>query len=246
MPHTLSEPHESPSRLLILGYHKIGPPPEDGWESWYYVSEVAFEQTLAALRKADWTPIDAAALVRGLEGEPLPPRSVLVTFDDGYRSALRHALPVLRHTGFPAVMFVPTDFVGGTNEFDRDVEPEEPICGWEELRELERSGVSVQSHGATHRGFAELSQQDRHEELRRSKAQLEERLGKRVDLFSFPYGDDGDDPTAAARSLAAAGYRAACLYGGGVNVLPVPSPYRLERVAMGPDSNLHEFFGVER
>ena len=71
-----------------------------------------------------------------------------------------------------------------------------------------------------------------------SKAVLEARLGRPVELFSFPYGDDGGDPGIIRPLLAANGYRAACLYGGGPIGVPVGDSYRLSRVAMGPETDL--------
>jgi len=148
------------------------------------------------------------------------------------------ALPILRRLEAPAVLFVPTDFIGGSNGFDAGVEPDEAMCGWEDLRALEAGGVSVQSHSVTHRPFSELSLEDQQQEARGSKAVLEAGLGKPVDLFAFPYGDAGREPQALAGVLERSGYRAACLYGGGPTGLPAADPYRLTRVAVGPDSDL--------
>jgi peptidoglycan/xylan/chitin deacetylase (PgdA/CDA1 family) len=166
----------------------------------------------------------------------LPERAALITFDDGYRSVLEVALPSLERFGYPAVLFVPTDFVGGTNLFDAESEPEEPLCDWDDLRELKRRGVAVESHGASHRTFSELTPSERAAELDRSKAALEAELGRAVQLFAYPYGDDGG----AAPQVRDAGYRAAFGYGGGPISLPPEDAYRLERLAMGPDTDLPE------
>lgn len=226
-------------RLAILGYHKIGAPSRGAWETWYYVPESTFLDHLGYLRENGWRVIDLAALLRGLAspGE-LPRRAALITFDDGYKSVLEVALPCLLRFGYPAVHFVPTDFIGGRNWFDGGAEPEEDICGWDDLRELERRGVSVQPHGAAHRRLSELDAGELEKELRRPKDVLEAGLGKAVECFSFPYGDGGPDPRATGRELHRAGYRAACLYAGGPNRLPVADPYRLDRVAVGPDTDL--------
>ncbi len=64
----------------------------------------------------------------------LPARGALLTFDDGYRSFRTHAVPQLLRFGVPALLFVPTDFIGGTNAFDADTrEPIERICDWDDL-----------------------------------------------------------------------------------------------------------------
>jgi peptidoglycan/xylan/chitin deacetylase (PgdA/CDA1 family) len=225
------------SRIAVLGYHKVGPPGPGAWDTWFYVPEDIFAAHLTVLRDGGWQPMDGVAFLRGLaEPGTLPERAALITFDDGYRSVLEVALPWLERFGYPAVLFVPTDFVGRTNLFDAESEPEEPLCDWEDLRELERRGVALGSHGASHRTFSELTPSERAAELDRSKAALEAELGRAVQLFAYPYGDDGG----AAPQVRDAGYRAAFGYGGGPISLPPEDAYRLERLAMGPDTDLPE------
>jgi len=232
-------PSDGRRSLAILGYHKIGAPPASGWDTWFYVPERTFVGHLEYLQRSRWQVIGPERLLEGIAApQRLPERAVLLTFDDGYRSNLRVALPWLRRFDYPAVMFVPTDFVGGFNSFDRDIEPDEPICDWDELRELARQGVSVQSHGASHRRLSELDPAEQESELLRSKAALEAGLGRAVQMFSYPYGDWGTDPEALAERMRRAGYRAACVYGGGPAPLPVAEPYRLPRLAIGPDTDL--------
>jgi peptidoglycan/xylan/chitin deacetylase (PgdA/CDA1 family) len=224
--------------LAILGFHKIGPAP-GGWETWSYVPETTFAGHLAYLREAGWQVIHLAAFLDGLgEPERLPEKAALLTFDDGYRSNLTVAVPWLRRFGYPAVMFVPTDFIGGQNSFDTDVEPEEAICDWDELRELEHAGVAVQSHGASHRAFSSLTPTEQEREMLASKAVLEDGLRRPVKVFCYPYGDAGGNPEKVGRALRRAGYRAACLYGGGPNPFPPVDVFRLARIAMGPDTDL--------
>lgn len=225
--------------LAILGYHKIGEPPSGGWPTWFYVPEDVFVGHLGYLHEHRWQVIDLPALLRGIAApESLPERAAVLTFDDGYRSMRTVALPWLLRFGYPAVLFVPTHYIGGFNGFDARYEPAEPICGWHDLRELERLGVSIQSHGASHRSFSKLGLPEQEEELARSKTTLEANLEGPVEMFAYPYGDNGTEPRATGRALKRAGYRAACLYKGGPNRLPTADPYRLTRLAMGPDTDL--------
>jgi peptidoglycan/xylan/chitin deacetylase (PgdA/CDA1 family) len=223
----------------ILSFHKIGQPSVNGWDTWFYIPEATFADYLNCLHENDWHVIDLGTFLRSLVmPDSLPRRSVLLTFDDGYQSMRHVALPWLLQFGYPAVLFVPSDFIGGRNWFDTDEEPEEAMCDWDDLRELERCGVSVQSHGASHRRFSELDLAQQKDELIRSKAVLEEGLSKPVKFFAYPYGDGGVDPGVQRNMLEQAGYVSACLYGGGPIHLPVADPYRLARVAMGPDTDL--------
>ncbi len=223
--------------LAILAYHKVGASSDDGAETWYYMPEETLRAQLESLKEAGWQFVDAQTAVEGLaRPEVLPERAALVTFDDGYRSLFR-ALPLLAELDCPAAVFVPTGYIGDRSRFDENSEePPEPICDWDELRELEAAGVSVQSHGVSHRAFSELEPAEIEEELIRSKAVLEEGLGKQVALFSFPYGDAGTDPAAVRRLIGNAGYGAACLDDGGAARLPVDEPYALPRLTMWPDT----------
>ena len=64
------------------------------------------------------------------------------------------------------------------------------------------------------------------------------RLGKPVEVFAFPYGDGGANPELTTELLRKTGYASACLYGGGPIRLPARDPFRLPRLAMGPETDL--------
>jgi peptidoglycan/xylan/chitin deacetylase (PgdA/CDA1 family) len=183
--------------------------------------------------------IDAEAFLHGLDfPDSLPERAVLLTFDDGYRSMLDTALPILRAYGFPSVLFVPVSYIGSKNSFDADLEPEEPICDWDDLKELQGGKVSIQSHGVTHRRLSVLDDVQLRYEIEHSKTTIESRIGHVVKLFSFPYGDNGREPLVTRARLCEAGYSAAFLYGGETNVMPANDQFGLQRLAMGPDTDL--------
>jgi peptidoglycan/xylan/chitin deacetylase (PgdA/CDA1 family) len=228
--------------VAILGFHKIGAFPRTGWPSWFYIPESTFVGYVNVLRDGGWEPIDLRGFLRGLrEPDTLPARAALLTFDDGYKSMRDVTLPLLQELDVSAVLFVPAGFVGGRNTFDAGVEPDEPICDWDDLRALAHGGVSIQSHALSHRRFSELSTEERRRELAESKAALEQGMGTCVDAIAFPYGDSG--PPDSASLLADTGYAAAFLYGGGPVRLPIGDPYRLERIAMGPDTDLRSALG---
>lgn len=227
--------------LAVLAFHRIGSPPVGGWDTWHYLPAEIFAQQLTYLRDDGWHIVDCKTWLEGLENPArLPDRSALLTFDDGCRSLCEIALPILREFGFPAVLFVPTDYIGKTSVFDAGVEPDTPICSWDDLHALERHGVSIQSHGVSHSWFSLLEPKRQWYELASSKEVLEIRLGKQVELFAFPYSDAGLDRVSVNRMLAGTGYRAAFLCGGGksANRLPFPDRFRIDRLAMYRDTDL--------
>ena len=228
-------------KLAILGYHKIGDPPPGGWPTWSYVGANEFADQLQYLQANEWRVINAAELIAGIiQPGILGKKNVLISFDDGYRSNLEIALPLLQKFNYPAVIFIPTDFIGSYNAFDADIyyEPVEPICTWDELREMEKNGISVQSHGLSHRKLSELSMKEQELEITRSKKIIEVNLGKQVELFSFAYGDQGYNPVNTEKILKSAGYKAACLYGGNAFEMEDANPFALERIAMGPGTDM--------
>jgi peptidoglycan/xylan/chitin deacetylase (PgdA/CDA1 family) len=231
--------------IAILAFHKIGGPSPGGWKSWFYIPEETFTGHLKFLRDNNWDVVSVSTFLQGLtEPDALHDRTALITFDDGYRSVREVALPALRRFGYPAVLFVPTAYIGQHNMFDDGIEPREDICDWNDLRDLMSHGVAVQSHGISHRRFSEISLDEQKEELIGSKSILENNLGKPVEFMAFPYGDDGKNKEQTKRCLRETGYQAACLYGGDSFVLHEANPYCLSRIAMGPDTNLEEVLGV--
>ena len=226
-------------RCAVLGYHKIGPPSVPGWETWFYISTAVFASQLETARRLGWQFIDARRFLHGLrEPDALPEKSCLVTFDDAYRSLPEHALPVLRAACIPSVVFVPAKLVGGTNVFDRDNEPQEFLCSWEDLAFLSRNDCSIQSHGMNHARFSDLEPAQRRTEIFASRDLLESRAGTAVRMFSFPYGDNANDAPDVRKALSGAGMEAAFLYGGGIFSPCETDPFAIPRLAVGPDTDL--------
>lgn len=233
--------------IAVLGYHKIGDPPSDGWDTWCYVRTDIFGQQLNFIKNNGWQVLSLESFLEGLKHPNLfPDKAVLITFDDGYRSNLKVAYPVLEKFGFPAVMFVPTAYVGSYNSFDADIgyEPKEDICNWEELRKLDKLGFSIQSHGITHSHLSELSLGSLTQEIVESKQILEKELNKTIKAFSFPYGDNGMNQEQTDKILKDAGYAAGFLYNGNPIDVYIPNTYRIQRVAIGPDTNLEKELAV--
>jgi peptidoglycan/xylan/chitin deacetylase (PgdA/CDA1 family) len=137
---------------------------------------------------------------------------------------LTEASPCLLGFGYPAVVFVPTAYIGGRNDFDRDVEPEERICDWDDLRELDRRGVSVQSHGVSHRWYSTLDPAELRDELVRSKEALEDGLSKRVEVLAYPTGMPGAIPAGWQRCCGRPATGRAASTVAGRTAFPSPTP----------------------
>ncbi|MGN6167554.1 MAG: polysaccharide deacetylase family protein, partial [Solirubrobacteraceae bacterium] len=102
----------STGTAVVLAYHAIADRPGDPILRRYSVPAARFARQLDTLASAGWTFVDASALIGALAGsEGLPPRAVLVTFDDGYADFPAMALPVLKQRQIPCVVFVVSSLV---------------------------------------------------------------------------------------------------------------------------------------
>ena len=162
-----------------------------------------------------------------VEGEALPERTVVLTFDDGYRDFYFSAAPLLRHFDLPATLFLTTAWCGGAElpPGHDQWQPHGPLLNWQQAADLAREGFQFGSHSITHPGLTELQHEQANHEIRGSRAEMEERLGQKVEYFAYPYGRWNH----AVRDLVRLHYRAACSTGAGV-VQPDCDPLALPRV----------------
>jgi peptidoglycan/xylan/chitin deacetylase (PgdA/CDA1 family) len=147
-----------------------------------------FEEQLAAIREMDRTVVTFSALLNALGGKkPLPPRSVVLTFDDGYGDFWSDALPLLQLYNFAATVFVTTGWV--RDAVDRATKPPPGrMLSWAEIQELAKSGIEIGSHSHSHSQLDQLTNEELRAELVGSKERLRERLGVEVLTTAYPYG----------------------------------------------------------
>lgn len=142
-----------------------------------------------------------------------PGRTVALTFDDGLANFADAAWPVLRELSFSATAYVPTAFIGGEAAWYADTGLPRMACmDWDTLRAVAREGADVQSHACSHRDLTALHPAELGDELRRSKAVLEDGLAERVEHLAYPFGAASAAVCAAARG---AGYVSAVALGTG-------------------------------
>ncbi len=184
-------PSPAADRLPILMYHRVAPTGPAARARWR-VTPDAFDEQLHALAEQGYCTIQLEDWQRAMEqGRPLPPRPVLLTFDDGYEDFAEHAWPRLQRRGFGALAFIVTGCVGTHNSWDADA-TEESLMDWAQIRALRDAGVAFGAHSVLHRRFTTLSPSEAFEEAARSRLQLEEELQLAVDTFAYPYG--AEDP----------------------------------------------------
>ena len=167
----------------ILAYHRFGEQ-----VSKMEVTAEAFAAQLDYLAENDYRVVRLRDLEDFLAGRrPLPSRAVVITIDDGYASTYEYAFPLLKQHGFPATVFLYTDFVGAKDALT-----------WAQMREMVASGlIDIQAHSRTHANLSyrlpgESDERYRERldmEARVPRDVLERKLAVKVDAFAYPYGD---------------------------------------------------------
>ncbi|WP_075736055.1 polysaccharide deacetylase family protein [Streptomyces acidiscabies] len=172
-------------RVPILMYHAISAEPSAATRE-LSVSPEAFARQMELVAARDFTPLTTAALAtRWRSGRPLPPRPVLITFDDGYEGVHRHALPVLAQLGFPATLFVSTGWIKGAYDTGGALDT---MLDWEQIRQLADADVEIGGHSHSHPQLDQLNDAALRGELTRCRDLLADRLGAPPVSFAYPYG----------------------------------------------------------
>ncbi len=150
---------ESAHRIIAISYHDVVEHPSEVGADRFTVTVDQLINQLAWLDAHGFEPITLDQWAAAAEGEPLPPRPVLLTFDDGYASFAEHVMPVLKLFDFPAVLAPVTSWVdapeGSVVQYGDQPMPRERFLTWDQLREISKTGlVEIATHTHDmHRGL---------------------------------------------------------------------------------------------
>ncbi len=184
------------TRIPILTYHSIS----DGSGPTVTTPDV-FARQLEEIDNCGWTVISLAKCSEWLRnGAEVKPRSLVITFDDGYQDFADAAFPTLEAHGFPATVFVPTQLPGQAGIWDGATAPVRPLMSWETIKTLTEKGISFAPHSRTHADLTKLSKSRLLEETLGSKEDLREHLGEPAPYFAPPYGRSSAQVRAAIES----------------------------------------------
>lgn len=167
---------QGPNEVIvpILFYHHIAAHPS---ESVYYVSPAAFDQQMNLLYQWGYKTISVELLVKALKtGAELPPKPIILTFDDGSETIFTNALPIMQRYKFTGTSYIVYNYVGIPNHMDAD-----------QIRALYAAGWEIGSHSLSHMDLTE-SPKRQSDEIVESRRRLQSLLGIPILSFAYPFG----------------------------------------------------------
>lgn len=190
------------AHAVVLLYHHVA----DDTPASTSVTPAVFEAHLDHLHRHGYQVIALSRLLAAVAGDtPLPPRAVVITFDDGYRSVLTEAAPRLAARGWPFAVFVATDYVdGGYGGY----------LGWDELRRLEAAGAEIGNHSRAHDHYPHRRADESSAAWRArvradmtwAQQRLAEELSRPLAAIAYPYGEFTPAVGDIARDLGLVGF----------------------------------------
>ena len=220
--------------VRVLMYHRIDDLPEYDQLT---VGPALFRQQMAWLsRHRRVVPLSQA--LTELASGTVRPDTVVVTFDDGYRDNLTHALPVLKEFGLPATVFITTGFAGGSIQHPRYAPTEALHMHWDDMADwLGHQGNEIGAHSRTHPYLSQLDERACADEIGGCLEDFSEHQVSHNAVFCYP---SGDMTTREANLARQAGYSAAVTVAPGIN-RPGEDPYFIKRTEITDRDQLPEF-----
>lgn len=219
-------PGKTTNRIVVLMYHSINHDPHDPGNI-LRIPKVKFAAQMKWLYTNGYKTLSLDELYDAVsKGKPVPEKSVVLTFDDGYRDNYTAAFPVIKQYHFKATVFMITSKIG-----DR----KNGYLSANELKEMDNNGFSVESHTVTHSDLSSLSYARQYKELSDSKSALQALLGHSIDYIAYPSGYYNNDTIKAEKKI---GYKMCFREKGGMARIS-DSRYEFPRAFVG--ENLKDF-----
>lgn len=215
-----------------VGMNQTGPPGKQG----IYVSSGQFELQMRLLAMLGYRSIGLGDLLESLAQEaPRRKKVVVITFDDGYEGVASAALPVLQRYGFKATAFlIAEDYAGQVAVTERAFQTLNKL----QVKSLLEHGWDIGSHTMTLPDLREEKGITLEQEIAGSKRALEERFGRPVRWFAYPYGSASP---AIAKLVQEAGYLGAVTTEFG-RTHRAENRYGLKRIAVGSAQRIPQFY----
>jgi len=185
------------AKVIVFCYHRFEDNPRDSLA----IAPNEFRTQMKELKDNGIVVIPMKDMLAWRRGEKsIPPKSAVITIDDGYVSGYEVAWPILKEFGYPFTMFIYTNYVGAGGK----------SISWAQLEQMRDAGVDIESHTVSHHDLRHAPKGQEynawlHNEVYTSKDILEQKLGIKIVAFAFPYGTHNE---VVRKTAMDAGYQA--------------------------------------
>ena len=172
--------------IPILTYHSI-----DDSGSVISTPALKFREQMQILQDRQFNIIPLNNLVNLMRNRrPLPGRTAVITFGDGFKNFYLKAYPILQEFGYSATVFLVPEYIGKTSKWNTILRgmPVLDLLGWSQIKEMANKGIDFGAHSMTHESLAKLSLEEARQEIVKSKSAIEEHINHDVTIFCYPYG----------------------------------------------------------
>lgn len=181
-------------QVPVLVYHHIQPHAQAATKGQLNISvdNGTFDLQMAYLQSSGYNTITARQLIDALlTHNALPPKSILITLDDGYKDAYEYAFPIFKKYNITANLMISTGLLEGAD-----------YMSWDNINEMARSGrVYFTNHTWSHYALGRGSEEKIRYEIETADKQIEANTGQPVDIFTYPYGSFTDQSIAILKQL---------------------------------------------
>lgn len=224
-------------KTVIITYHSI-----DDSGSVISTRPNVFRRQMSVLAEQGYTSKTLEEYVEGASaGDTGAGKTVVITFDDGFRNFRTEAFPILKEFGFRATVFLVTDFCGRHNDWEGNPKelPRQELLDWDEIRQLQEEGVEFGGHSRSHLYLTDLTESVLDSEIGGCRRAIEQELARTPVSFAYPFGKYDSSvkqavkryfPAACTTRLGTVGVRSDPLELSRIDSYYLSDPARLEKL----------------
>lgn len=177
----------------VLCYHTVG---QEAWGT-NDVTPSQLRRHIELALEAGYRFVPAAEIARTGGGA----KDLAITFDDGLKSVVTNAAPILKEYDIPWTFFPVSDWSDMKTDWIRDM-----VMTWDDVEALMAAGAELGSHSCTHPDFATLDSQQIADELGGSREVFRQRVGVAPTTFAIPFGQSMNWTPEAMKAANDVGY----------------------------------------
>jgi len=225
-----------PKGMRILCYHSVN----EVSMGYLTVMVENFKQQMKYLASKGYKTVTLSEYL--MASVPFDKKTIIITFDDGYEDNYRFAFPIMKEYNFKGTIFCCVNAIlkERTTPAVFDYTQGDSFLTLEQVRVMSDYGFEFGSHAVTHPHLPQITRREKHDEIFRSKIELEKAIRRPVEIFCYPFGEYDNE---SIELLKEAGYLGACSNRPGANKFSSRSKnqYRLKRTEIGVTDTFFEF-----